>query len=90
MINTTAAGVKVSGRVTAPNGQGLRNATVVMTDSKGGRRTAVTSSFGIYTFEDVEAGESYVIGVSARRYRFNSRVVNVSDTLADVDFIGQE
>ena len=90
VINTTAAGVKVSGRVTAPNGQGLRNATVVMTDSKGDRRTAVTSSFGIYTFEDVEAGESYVIGVSARRYRFNSRVVNVSDTLADVDFVGQD
>ena len=89
-IGPSAAGVTVSGRVTTPTGQGLRNATVVLTDSEGRRRTATTSSFGLYTFEDVEAGQSYVVGVSARRYRFASRVVNVSDTLTNLDFIGQE
>jgi hypothetical protein len=32
------------------------DATVTITDSEGNRRTATTSSFGVYTFEDVEAG----------------------------------
>ncbi len=90
VITVTAAGVRVSGRVTTANGQGLRNATVFLTDSEGNRRTATTGSFGIYTFEDVESGASYVVGVSAKRYRFTSRVVNVTDSLTDVNFVGQE
>ena len=89
-LTPTAAGVRVSGRVTAANGQGLRNATVILTDSEGNRRQATTSSFGIYTFEDVEAGGTYVINVASRRYRFSARVVNVTDSLTDVNFVGQE
>ncbi len=90
VIVVTAAGVRVSGRVTTAGGQGLRNATVVLTDSEGNRRTATTGSFGIYTFEDVEAGGTYVVGVQAKRYRFASRIVNVTDSLTDVNFVGQE
>ncbi|MEQ1604782.1 MAG: Calx-beta domain-containing protein [Pyrinomonadaceae bacterium] len=90
VITTTAAGVRVSGRVTTAGGQALRNATVILTDSEGNRRTVTTGSFGIYTFDDVEAGQTYVVGVQAKRYRFASRVVNVTDSLADVDFVGQE
>ena len=86
----TAAGVTVSGRVVTPDGRGLKNARVTIVDSEGVARTATTSSFGYYSFEDVEVGQSYVIGVSSRRYRFASRLVNVSDPLADVDFVGQE
>ena len=89
-ITPTAAGVRVSGRVTTAGGQALRNATVVITDSEGNRRTVTTGSFGIYTFDDVEAGQSYVVGVQAKRYRFAARVINVTDSLADVDFVGQE
>ena len=89
-VGASAAGVTVSGRVTTPTGQGLRNATVVLTDSEGNRRTVTTSSFGVYRFEDVEVGQTYVIGVSARRYRFASRAVNVADSLIGVDFIGLE
>jgi hypothetical protein len=86
----TSAGVDVSGRVLTPDGRGLRNATVTMTDSNGVVRTATTSSFGFYRFEGVTVGESYVMGVSSRSYRFTPRVVQVFDTLTDVDFIGLE
>jgi hypothetical protein len=89
-IAPLAAGVRVSGRVTSANGQGLRNATVTMTDAAGNRRTATTGSFGIYTFEDVDAGQSYIVNVSSKRYRFNARNINVTDSLADVNFVGQE
>ena len=90
VIVTTAAGVRVSGRVTTAGGQALRNATVVITDSAGNKRTVTTGSFGIYSFDDVEVGQSYVIGVQSKRYRFATRIVNVTDSLADVDFVGQE
>lgn len=86
----TAAEVEVSGRVTTPDGRGLRNATVMLTDSAGVTRTATTSTFGYYTFSDVAVGESYVMAVSSRRYRFAPRAVQVFDTLTDVDFVGQE
>ena len=90
VIGVTAAGVEVSGRVTTADGRGLRNATVVITDAEGNRRTTTTGSFGDYRIEDVEAGRAYVVSVTSRRYRFASRVVNVSEALADVDFVGQE
>ena len=84
------AAVTVSGRVTNSTGHGIRGATVVITDSAGQRRAVTTGSFGFYTFNDIEAGQSYVLGVSSKRYRFASRLVNVTDSLADVDFVGLE
>jgi uncharacterized repeat protein (TIGR01451 family) len=86
----TAAGVEVSGRVLTSDGRGLRNAVVSMTDPNGVVRTAVTSSFGYYRFDNVEPGTSYVMGVNSRNYRFTPRIVYVTDTLTDVDFIGAE
>ena len=87
---TTSADVSVGGRVMTPDGGGLRGAQVVLTDSKGNRRTVMTSSLGYYQLDGVKSGETYVIGVSSRRYRFNSRAVQVADNLTDLDFVGIE
>jgi hypothetical protein len=87
---TPAPPLTVTGRVTTPQGLGLRNAIVAMTDSQGVRRTATTSSFGIYTFEDVRSGESYILGVSSKRYRFAARTMVINDNLTNVDFVGLE
>jgi hypothetical protein len=86
----TAAGVEVSGRVMTPDGRGLRNATVTMTGGNGVTRSAVTSSFGYYRFEGVPVGDSFVMSVNSRSYRFKPRFVNVLDNMTDVDFIGLE
>ncbi len=80
----------VGGRVMTPDGRGLRNATVSMTDSLGVRRTVTTSSFGFYSFSNVAAGQAYTIAVSSRLYRFASRAVPVDDNLTNVDFVGLE
>jgi len=90
VINTSAAGVEISGRVVTPDGRGLRNAIVSMIDSKGVTRRATTSSFGYYRFDDVEVGEAYVMSVSSKRYRYTPRLVQVFDTLAEVNFVGLE
>lgn len=86
----TSADVSVGGRVMTPDGGGLRGAQVVLTDSKGDRRTIMTSSLGYYQLDGVKSGETYVIAVVSRRYRFSSRVVQVTDNLADLDFVGLE
>lgn len=90
VVGSTAAGVQVSGRVVTPDGRGIRNARVVMTDSTGARRIATTSSFGYYSFEDVEAGQSYIIGVQSKQYRFTARQIQIVDSLVDFDFVGQQ
>jgi hypothetical protein len=87
---TTAAGVEVSGRVTTPDGRGLRNAVVSITDESGNVRIVTTGSFGNYRFDNVEAGHTYVVKVDSRRYRFAARVLQVTDTVAEFDLVGLE
>lgn len=89
-VGSTAAGVEVSGRVLTPEGRGIRNAQVILTDAAGNRRIATTSSFGIYRFEDISSGATYVFSVSSKQYRFTPRVVQVVDSLTDFDFVGQQ
>ncbi|MBS1796066.1 MAG: hypothetical protein JSS81_19600 [Acidobacteria bacterium] len=81
----TAAGVSVSGRVLTGKSS-LRNAIVTLTDSSGNVRTAKTGTFGYYRFDDVAAGQTVVVTVVSKRFTFAPRVVEVDDSLADLDF----
>ncbi|HQZ97562.1 MAG TPA: carboxypeptidase regulatory-like domain-containing protein, partial [Pyrinomonadaceae bacterium] len=90
VVHPTAAGVSVSGRVINANGQGVRGATVVITDPSGNRRAVTTGSFGFYSFDSIEAGRAYIVSVRSSRYRFSARTVTVRDTLTDIDFVAQE
>jgi len=89
-IDRAAPGVEVSGKVTLPDGRGQRSAQVILSNAAGVRRSATTSSFGFYTFTDVEAGQTYSIAVRSRRYKFASRSVSVRNTLTGVDFVATE
>jgi hypothetical protein len=81
----TAAGVDVSGRVLTPNGAGLRNAIVTLTDSRGVTQTFRSTTFGYYKFEDVRVGETYVLVVNSKRYVFTPRTVQVFDEVTGLD-----
>ncbi len=89
-LPSTAASVEISGRVVTPEGRGIRNARVSITDRDGNQSFVTTSSFGYYTLENVEVGQSYVIGVQSKRYRFESRLVQLVDSLTDINFVGLE
>lgn len=86
----TPSGISISGRVLTPDLRGLRNAVVSILNSQGVRQLATTSSFGVFSFEGMIAGESYVVSVVSKRYRFTSRTVQVTSNVADIDFIGLE
>jgi hypothetical protein len=82
----TAASVAVSGRVFTPSGAGLRNAVVSMTDMQGNSRTARTSTFGYFRFEDVEAGGTYIFNVQSKSFQFTPQVVSVTDDISELNF----
>ena len=85
----TAAGVSVGGQVLTADGAGIRNVNLTLTNlSTGEIRTALSSAFGYYKFEDIRVGQLYLVSVRSKRYSFepDSRVINLVDELTDVDF----
>ena len=89
-INTTAASVSISGRVLTANRRGLSNALVYLTDSEGNTRTARTSSFGYYRFDDIAAGQSVTVTVVSKRYQFAPQVVNVNEEMSGLNFLAHQ
>ena len=85
-----AAQPAISGRVFTPSGTAIRNARVTLTDSAGTARVAVTSSFGVYQFTNVVPGQTYILSVASKRYRFAPKILPITASLADVDFVGLE
>ncbi|MEO8072504.1 MAG: carboxypeptidase-like regulatory domain-containing protein, partial [Acidobacteriota bacterium] len=85
----TAANVSIGGRVLTSKGRGIRNAIVTLINQNGETRSARTSAFGFYRFADVQAGETYILSVTTKRYVFDNptRVLSITDELTDVDFI---
>jgi hypothetical protein len=84
-----AAEASISGRVTTAGGNGIRNATVRLT---GGNLTqpliVQTGNFGIYHFPNLQVGQTYVLEVGAKRFRFSnpSQIINLQDDLTGIDF----
>lgn len=85
----TASNASISGRVTTASGQGIRNATVMIT---GGSLTEPiivrTGNFGYYNFDNLRVGETYVVQVGAKRFRFPepTRVITLQEAVGDLDF----
>src|SRR5688572_7752807 len=83
----TAATASISGRVLLPNGRGMANTSVTLTDQAGVTLTARTNAFGFYRFDDVRVGPSYVLQVAGGRYSFSSQVVTLDGDLEGVNFV---
>ena len=85
-----AGGAIVSGRVVDANGRAIQRAAVVITDSNGVSRTALSNPFGYFVFDDVPVGETYVVHVRHKRYRFEQHVINLSDNFTGLVFMAAE
>ena len=89
-LSPTAAGVSISGRVLTPDGSGLRNAIVYLTDRTGSTRMTLTGSFGYYRFDEIEAGQTVILSVHSKQFHFTPQLVNLTDNSADIDIISSE
>ena len=89
ILAPTAAAVSVSGRVLTAQGRGLRNARLTLTNTTTGEVFYARSGIsGAYRFENAEAGQSYILIVTAKRYNFNPNTlfINPFNELTGVDF----
>jgi endonuclease G len=91
-VGPTAASVLVSGRVINHSGRGIRNVQITLTDSTGNTRTAQTTTFGYYRFNDVAAGETITLSVKARSFRFSQSTIvrTTNESIADANFVSEQ
>jgi G8 domain/Carboxypeptidase regulatory-like domain/Fibronectin type III domain len=89
-ISPTAAESSISGRVTTVSGRGIRNVVIQL---NGGNlaepKYARTNQFGYYRFTGLDAGQTYILNVSSKRYSFANptRVITLNEDLTDEDFV---
>lgn len=85
----TAAEVTVAGRITTGEGRGIRNVRILMTNSNGESRTALSGSFGYFRFTDVPAGATYTFTAFAKRYEFqeSSQVHTIIEDTEGINFV---
>ena len=85
----TAAGVSLGGRVMSANGYPIGRARITLNNAGGMIRHSITNPFGYYRFEDVPAGDTYLISVGHKIYQFGEpvRVVVANADDSDITFI---
>jgi hypothetical protein len=89
----TAAAASLSGRVTTADGRGIRNARIVVSgNTLPEPRIATTGSFGYFSLDGLQAGETYVVTVNSKRYTFSmpSRVITLVDNVVDANFVADQ
>ncbi len=87
----TAASVAVSGRILTADGRGISAARVSIVNHNGETRTALTNSFGYYRFNEISAGETYVVSIAHKRFQFadNPRALTVQEAISELNFTAE-
>ena len=87
----TAAFVSISGYAKTASGRGIPFVRLTLSDSQGNIRTALTNSFGYYSFEGLPSGMA-VLSAQGKAHSFVDpvRTLNLVDPLTGVDFIAME
>ena len=85
----TAEAVSVGGRVLMPDGRGIAQVVVTLTDANAVTMAALSNTFGFFRFDSVAAGQAYVVRAQSRHYQFSdpTRVVSVADVISDLNFV---
>ena len=86
----TAASVSVGGRIITQSGGSISRARVTLTDFNGQNRTAITNSFGYFSFDEVPVGATYIFEIRHKRYQFAPQVINVTDAIENLEFVAND
>lgn len=87
----TAANVAIGGRISTPDGAGIRNVVITLTDlSNGSSVSTLSTTFGYYRIDAVPIGRTYLLSVTSKQFVFEpgSRIIAVLDDALDEDFTG--
>ena len=85
----TAANASISGRVTSADGRSVGRVTVMVTDSEGNPRTAITNAFGYYKVEGLLVGQTYVVGAQSKQFTFTPRTISLGEDAIGFDLIAE-
>ncbi len=86
----TAASASIRGRVSSKGGRGIMNVSMTLTNTTTDEiKFSRSTSFGYFSFRDLEVGNTYVLTLSSKRYSFANptRVISLAEDLTDVDFV---
>jgi hypothetical protein len=90
-LQPTAATAVIEGRVVSANGSGISKITVTIVDSAGNSQQYLTTPFGYFNFEGLRTGETYIVSVRSKQYRFNpaTRAITLEQDLRDLEFTAE-
>ena len=87
LLGPTAAYVTVSGRVVTAKGMGIGGVRLTLLDGSGRFLRQISSPFGYFKFDNVEAGQTYLLSASSKQYVFAAQAVNVNDAIGDLNVV---
>ena len=85
----TAAEVTISGRVVSDKNRAIADTQVTLVSTATGATfTTQTSASGNFLFTGIEAGQTYIISVSAKRFLFEPQLITANENLAEINLVG--
>jgi hypothetical protein len=87
LVGPTAASVPLSGRLLTTSGRGVPYAHVTLMDERGEPRMAISNPLGYYYFDNVDAGQTYVVSATAKGLVFAAQAVLVNGEVRDFNLI---
>lgn len=85
----TAAMVSIHGRARTASGRGILRVRISLVNASGEIRSTMTSDFGYYRFDNLPAGETYILTARGKRFTFSNptQVVTLNEEVGDLDFV---
>ncbi|MBK6749167.1 MAG: hypothetical protein IPG67_03955 [Acidobacteria bacterium] len=85
----TAASASIAGRLTSADGRSLGRVSVIVTDSEGNARRAISSAFGYYKVEGLLVGQTYIVSAQSKQYTFTPRTISLGEDAVGFDLIAE-
>jgi subtilisin-like proprotein convertase family protein len=82
----TAANANITGKVVTPSGRGISRATVKLTATSNSQvYRAATNIFGNFRLNEIPVGETYILSVEHKSYRFENRTFTLQEDLEGLE-----
>ncbi len=81
-VALTPSNATVSGRVSAPGGVARSRVVVTLSNANGVVSTALTNSFGYFTFFEVATGQTYSLSAESKQYNFTPQNITVNGDIS--------